>query len=155
MLLIRDSRVINDGFIIQFHERIHHNAGGRCVQLRFLRKNDRVQILNIDALGGALGGDLGLKDFALFLIALADVKAMGFQVLDNHIDALGGVLHDDFEFEVLRSCDSLFQFSAINEHETIGLIDTTLDLLERGQSEPARQSCHILDLIVWLHIQQN
>lgn len=80
---------------------------------------------------------------------------MGFQVLDNHIDALGGVLHDDFEFEVLWSRDSFFQFSSVNENETIGLIDTSLDLLERGKGKPASQSRYILDLIVWLHIQQN
>lgn len=114
-----------------------------------------MQVGDIDTLGCALGGDLGLEDFAFFLIAFADVEPVRFEVLDDHIDTLGGVLHDDLELECLWGGDPFLKFPTINEDEAVGLIDTPLDLLERGEREPACQSRHVLDLVVWLHVQQN
>ena len=108
MLLIRQRRVINDGFIIKFHEWIYDIAGGVTVQFGFLGKNNSVYILDINALCGALGCDLWFKNFALFLISFTHIEALGLEVFENGVDAFGGVLHDNFEFEMLRGCDSFF-----------------------------------------------
>ncbi len=72
MLLVAECRVINYSFIVQFHERIDHQARRFGIQLGLFGLNDRVQILNIDTLGGTLGGDLALHDLSFFLITLVD-----------------------------------------------------------------------------------
>ena len=93
MLLVAERRVINNGFIVKFHERINHQAGRLGIQLGFLGLNDRVQVLNNDTLGGTLGGNFALHDLSFFLITLVDDEPLRFEVAHNHVQAIGRILH--------------------------------------------------------------
>ncbi len=76
MLLVAECRVINYSFIVQFHERVDHQARRFGIQLGLFGLNDRVQILNIDTLGGTLGCNFALHDLSFFLITLVDDETL-------------------------------------------------------------------------------
>ena len=155
MFLIGHCRIVDDGFIVELHQRIDDVARGIRVQLRLLRDDNGVKVLNVNALGGTLRGDLRLHDFPLFLIALADVEPLRLHMFDYHVDAVSGVVHYDFKFKVLGCGAHLFGFASVYENEAVRLLDAALDLFQRGQREPAGETNDILDFVVRLQIQQH
>ena len=88
MLLIRQRRVVHYRFIVKLHQAVHDQPGRVGGQLALLRLDDRCEVLDVDTLGGALTGDLGLEDLTLSLVALVHSDPLGLEVLDYQVRAL-------------------------------------------------------------------
>ena len=106
-----------------------------------------MQVFNVDAFGRRFRGHLGLQELALLLVAFVDGEPLELEVFDYQSNAVCGVLHQHFEFKLMITC--LFDLSP-DKADAIGVVHVSLDLLERGQSEPGHEASHILDLMIRL-----
>lgn len=133
MLLVAKRRVIDDGFVVELHQRVDEVVRRLGLKQALLLLDNSLQIVNVNALGRRLRRDLGLKDLTLFLVYLRHPYPDALQVPRDEVDAVLRVLHDHLE---LKLCILILGL-APDERDVIRAVHIPLYLLERWEGEPS------------------